>query len=469
MLFEKLKGLARIDGWTNVLTKWGDTTRDKRLSATPSSPTQWTRDQLEVLYRGDDIAGRIVGKLPEAAFRRGFEIESDDPAADEAITKRFDELKASNALVTALKWQRLYGGGAVVLASADLESATQPIGNSIKIVKLNAVAAPDIQVNEVDTNPASPTYGEPLNYLLPTTAGQLIIDASRVTAFQGIDCGTLQAYKFFGWKDSVFIRIAPRLRAYNRVIDAVEQIVEEFNLSVYKIKGLAEMLGSPDAALIAKRLETLDACKAILRAILIDADMEEFTKVSAPITGLTDLIGKVERALVAASGMPHTIVLGDSPSGLGATGESEQSTWYDQVAEYQLQTVEPGLRRVIDWICLEQGRDGYEYRIEWKPQAEETEAQKIEKRKAQSEIDSNYINASVLDPDEVAESRFGGSKYSFETTLSPIRQQEREAAEREPEQPPQPPVIVQQQQPQSPQEPPENAPDEAIGEQPERR
>jgi hypothetical protein len=58
-----------------------------------------------------------------------------------------------------------------------------------------------------------------------------------------------------------------------------------------------------------------------------------------------------------------------------------------------------------------------DWSIKFVPLWQPTEAEVIKMRKEQAETDERYINSNVLEPAEVAISRFGGDEYSVETTL----------------------------------------------------
>lgn len=61
----------RQDSWTNLATGLGDAIRDKRLVAKPHM-NLLRQQEAEILWRSDDMAARIVEKIPHDAMRRGF-------------------------------------------------------------------------------------------------------------------------------------------------------------------------------------------------------------------------------------------------------------------------------------------------------------------------------------------------------------------------------------------------------------
>jgi len=60
---------TRMDGFINRLTGLG-TGRDKRTHAEVDTAKRLTQEAVDNLYRGNDVAARIVDALPEDALRK---------------------------------------------------------------------------------------------------------------------------------------------------------------------------------------------------------------------------------------------------------------------------------------------------------------------------------------------------------------------------------------------------------------
>jgi len=83
----------------------------------------------------------------------------------------------------------------------------------------------------------------------------------------------------------------------------------------------------------------------------------------------------------------------------------------------------PVLRRVTDLVLL--GKDGptkgqlVPYTITCNPIAPPDLDKDIARREKQAKIDQVYYGMNALEASEIRQSRFGGSAYSYETTLNP--------------------------------------------------
>ncbi len=59
---------------------------------------------------------------------------------------------------------------------------------------------------------------------------------------------------------------------------------------------------------------------------------DSFTRVQTPLTNLSDILDRFATRLAAAADMPVTLLMGMSPAGLNATGESDRAFFYDRVS-----------------------------------------------------------------------------------------------------------------------------------------
>jgi hypothetical protein len=202
-----------------------------------------------------------------------------------------------------------------------------------------------------------------------------------------------------------------------------EIILDEFITSVLSIKGLVGMLASPEGGeTVKKRLELLDLSRHLIHAMMVDADGETYEKVTSTITGLPEMLDRFAQSLAAVLGWPVTVLMGRSPGGLNATGESDIRNWYDMLAAEQEDRVTPLVRRLLQFLGLQKDGDAAlkkfaDAKIIWKPLWQMTEQETANLRKVVAETDASYVQNGILDADEVAQSRFGGDRWSAETTL----------------------------------------------------
>ena len=119
--------------------------------------------------------------------------------------------------------------------------------------------------------------------------------------------------------------------------------------------------------------------------------------------------------LVAVSGIPHTVLLGESPgASLGATGGSQERDWHKTVSAYQESRLYDLIRQALNMITAVLKTDPVKF--VFKPLDAPDMKTIAETHKIQAEADSKYIADGVLLPEEVRNSRFNGG-FSTETEL----------------------------------------------------
>ena len=416
------------------------------MSACPTFLQMTERDQ-EDMYAADDLGKRIVGRLPDDMTREWFTLSSDElkPEQIEATMDLLDSMGARYKFREALEYARLYGGSGIIAGTRGFDNkAEDPIDlNNIQSVEFLTVLHrwelnPEVPING---DVMSMNFGRPDHYRLNLRTGseadaaraQQLVHWTRLMRFDG-DPLPRQIFRENNyWSASVFNRLQNALRNYQTSHDGVACIMQDFAQAVYKIKDLADIVSSKDGAeLLNNRLEAVDLCRSVLNAVLIGED-EEFERKTTTLTGIKEVMEIINNRLVAATDMPHTILLGEgTKAGLGDKGESEKRDWYDFVHAKQNEMLRWNLEYIIRLIFLsKQGPTGgvepanweLTFNNLWKPTLkEEKETQKI-----QSEIDEKYANLGVLGPDEIRESRYGQEKFSYETKIddSGVPQDER--------------------------------------------
>lgn len=442
----------RLDGFANLLTKLGLKSRDKRKDLAVTLATVfYDRDVLDELYAGEGLLARIIDLPPDEMTREWIELQvGDDDGADQAkaMLQALDDLDIQSKVNEGLKWGWLYGGAVMILGLDDGLDPSLPL-NEDNIRSLNWVTVLDrfsLRIHQRVTDPFARNYSDPEVYQLQggTEGAERIgdrIHASRVIRFPGAPTSLhRQRTRLEGWDDSVVTRIYEALTDFSQSWGGAAHLMTDMAQAVYKMDGLAQMLASDQEDLVLKRIEALDKARSVVRALLIDAEHEEFTREPTPLTGLPDVM---DRLLLRVSGevaIPITLLFGRSPAGENATGDADIRFFYDRIKSDQERKLRPRLGRIISLLWRAQngptgGREPEEWSLEFRPLWQLDEMQEAELRKRQAETDAMYLDRGVVDPSEIGISRFGGDRYSTETVLD---METREAARQLPDELPEP-------------------------------
>lgn len=406
----------RLDGWSNLVTSMG-TGRDKRMQ----NQVYWeyhSPEFFEQMYAGDELASRIVNVVPEEALRKGWEWNNVDKNIEEAIQDKCADLDLRGAVERAWKWGRAYGG-AVVYIVTDTTDPASPLEIGERVIGLRDLSRYDLRIltTDVETDFGSPNWGNPRIYYLVVQMGSQFkgypIHWTRMVRFDGYMVPRRTYIRNNYWHDSVLNRLYNSIRNYQTANDSVATMLQDFNVDVYKMKNLANLMAAGKESVVKARLEMMSYSKSIIRALLLDSDEEEYENAQRSVDGVAELLTKQANRLVAATDIPHTKLLGESPDGSNATGNSTTAQWHDHVQSEQENYLRPRLQQLIDCIFFDIPKLGFKFKSLYQL----TELEQADLRLKVAQADQIYLSTGVLDPSEVAESRFGGEEYSIETDL----------------------------------------------------
>jgi phage-related protein (TIGR01555 family) len=427
----KLEPIAKIlknraDGWASFLSGLGIKGRDKRVSA------DWFYEKLsevdvETLYASDDIAAKIIDLLPEDALREWIELKQLDQDLETEVMDKIEELGTRTHLEEAWKWARMYGGAGIYITIDDGLDPQDPVMEEriYDIKSLTVLSRYELIPYQINSNLDSPFFGQPEIYRLqtsqPTDFVERYIHHSRLLRFDGVILPRRLRIQNQWWGDSVFTRTLNAIRNYGLTHDSAVAALQDFSVGVFQIKNLADLISSGNEAIVKQRLELINYSKSVIKSMVLDTE-EKFEHQSKSLSGIPEVMKQANSRLVVASGMPHTKILGESPSGLGATGDSEVRDWYDYVKNQQKIVLRPQLSTLLRYIFLSKngptaGVIPEKWDLEFNPLWQMSDKEQADMQLVVAQKDQIYIQNQVLDPDEVSRSRFGGEKYSMDTQI----------------------------------------------------
>lgn len=427
---------ARQDGWVNVLTGLG-TSRDKRLGARfePSARLTNQKELLEDMYHGDDIVSTFIDLPAQESTREWIDVmvqgesEGYDVEIGSLIMQELEGIGARDAITNGLIWSRLYGGSVILLGVDDGGETTDPLDlNTIRSIDwMTVLDRFDVYVDSYYTDPTEPKYGLPKVYRIQSstysgdTPFGTLIHETRTIRFDGTRTSVRRRQENSGWAESVLSRTSDIIRDFQTASESIANLLQDFSQATFKIKGLAKALAADKDGLVIKRLQMLDIARSIVRAVPLDED-EEFERKGAGVQGMADLYDRQMMRVSAATRIPVTLLFGRSPAGMNSTGESDIRLFYDHVASMQEAVLRPRLEYLLTILLnasdgptrgVEPGSWGFEFN----PLFQEDAKEKAEARLSIARSDDIYLGHGVLTSEEVALSRFGGDKYSAETSL----------------------------------------------------
>lgn len=422
---------VRADGLQNVLIGMG-TARDKSQYTKTTATVFLTQEELENLY-GEWLPRRIVDIYADQATRKGFKVlfGGDGVRAEEVqgIEQVIEDLYILEHLNLAAKNARLYGGACLLLFIDDGRPAYMPVDkqNIQRIEEIECLdrwqIAPVInEENLYDYSKA--TYYQIISGDLINQPQLTYIHKDRILRFDGEWLPYRVRQRNYGWGLSCLQAVYDSFRHYWTGLNASATLLTEFDIFVHKVRGLAAMLAAGKESSIRDRLQVNDMSKSIYRGYAIDAEKEELEFISRNFGGIGEVLEKLRIDIIGASKIPHTVLFGESPSGLGSTGRSEERDFAKTLADYQSVHFKRPIKKLMELIMLSKegptkGELPDSWRIAFNPLFELNEREMADVRARVAAVDGRYIQLGVLSPKEVADARYGGSEWSMELTLDP--------------------------------------------------
>lgn len=414
-----------IDGWMNVLTGLGMAGRDKNASTCFRACLVFSPVELDEMYRADGLTRRIIDIIPSEMMRQGWELDG-DPEGE--IIGKLEELNAYSKLTHLIQWSRLYGGAIIVMGIADGRKLDEPVNiNNIQDVTWLHVFdrwSVQIQFDMMSDQLDDPNYGYPQFYQVQDirTGAIFLVHHSRILR---MDWSLLPPRDWSynnGWGDSAITSMYQELKNYGSAFANCGLIMQDFVNGILKMPGLSQTLATScgDKDLL-KRLDFANLSKGVAGMMVLDGE-ETYEKLSTNVSGLSELLDRFMLSISSVTGIPLTLLFGRAPAGLNATGDSDIRNFYDMVKQFQELKLKPLIEKLTFYLMKSKlgpfhGVEPKNWCIQFNPLWQNTEEQEAIMRRTVAETDAIYIDRGVLDPNEVAVSRFGGDRYSMNTII----------------------------------------------------
>jgi phage-related protein (TIGR01555 family) len=413
----------------------GVPTKDKSVATAVGSKAFLSEAELEALY-SHGVPRRYVDAIADEILRHRCTITlggDDDPRANDTISAFEEHLKVTqfhHALSEVVKLQRLYGGAGLVLLIDDGLPEEEPVDPArIRAVRgyvplsRHALIPEDFSITD---------YSKPSHYrittsqrLTPEQEGSYVnvrVHSTRVARFDGLYLPWNVRVRNTGWGQSVLQLIWEAYKRYESALAGLENMTSDADLFVHKIPGLFQRIASGNESDLRKRLEANNLSRSVYGGMVVDTeeDLQFLNRALANIANATDPFVK---DLQAATGWPASILMGDSPGGLGKEGRFEERVWSSLVEQWQEVYCRTPITEIFSYILASRegptrGRPPASWSAHFPSVFTATDEEKAALRLQIAQVDAQYIQLGVLNPLEVREARFGGTEYSIETTLN---------------------------------------------------
>ena len=187
---------------------------------------------------------------------------------------------------------------------------------------------------------------------------------------------------------------------WNRARVATSGILEKLNLLVFQTN-TEDLLSQPQGVqqLDAKML-ALSRYRDNDSVVVCDKAAEDIKNITLTISGVVDVVRQSLEFIAAINRTPAVKLLGISPSGFNATGESDIRNYYDHIMSKQ-ELLHDGILRILRAVQLSVlGEIDQSINFEFNPLGTEDETGDIESASSRVNMLATLLQANVISADE---------------------------------------------------------------------
>lgn len=344
--------------------------------------------ELDNIYNSDWLANKIINRPTQDMLRKGYYFSN---IAGKQLTRLNDELKrlkADTHLAQAISWARLYGKAYILLASHDNEDLSKPINTAKGLSYIKALSVKHLSptTEYLPASQAGGFFDRPKFYQIHNLQNTLgLVHHSRILTIE--------------WQDGVSVlqKVYDELLRFANVNNNVASLVHESKIDVIKTPDLATQIAT-NTDNVFKRFSLVSLMKSNNGMLVLDTE-EAYDSKSYGFGGLPELMREFAIQTAGACDIPYTILFGQSPAGMNATGEHDTANYYDTVASYQALYLKPLFDDLLAIVC---GYLGLNAKLNFNPlwQIDEKTLSEVEKNHA--ERHKIYLELGIITESQIA-------------------------------------------------------------------
>lgn len=284
---------------------------------------------LSESYVEHGIIQTLVDLPVDDAFRNGIEFKTDELTKEEKakIQEFLEDKNFIEHFKYALKWSRLFGGGALLLMSGEKDLSV-PL--NLEEMKDRDVEFIDVDLwelyygeydeNEQESNYSTTQFEKFLFYPDVYNYYDIKIHKSRVFRLEGRKAPSFVRPRLRGWGFSVLETIVRGFNQYLKGVNATFEMLDEVKVDVYSINNFAMSLMSPKGEqAVKRRIMLANQLKSFLNALVLDKnDSYESKGHSSSFSGLAEVMKEIRYQIASDLRMPLSKIFGIASSGFSS-------------------------------------------------------------------------------------------------------------------------------------------------------
>ena len=279
-------------------------------------------EQMKAIYRSG-LGSKIIRIKAGQAVNDTITFQSSQDS-------EYYKQKLEPAVKKAAKFMIGFGRGIIVIHSRG-DKLSDPLGKvDNTLAKVSVFSGDMVTAHSISLDLLDPRYLKPEAYIVRGTT----IHWTRVIDFTYVDPVEmdLPSYQYGGISEFELI--------YNQIINdgiverASPAIIEKASNFIYKIEGFKDALRQKKDTDLQEYIGATEDMRSIYGAVVIDTN-DDVSSINQQITNLADVDQITLRRLAMVTGIPLSVLVGESVKGLNATGDNETKIYQDMLRGIQ--------------------------------------------------------------------------------------------------------------------------------------
>ncbi|MFC6202585.1 anti-CBASS protein Acb1 family protein [Lactiplantibacillus nangangensis] len=406
-----------------------------------------SKTDLSELYKTNPLAKKIVDMPADDLTKSGWTLTINDASKQTAYNDALNALNPKKVFADEFRLARLYGDGYIAMGLEETGTkvdTTLPldISHLNNITYLNAFSSKIVQNSLICLNPWDSRYGQEEAIQISTrpnngafTLARSPEDADTQPIIEVFDASRYFHHSISRLEDdefgtSLLQTLNDAVKVGDSALWSVGQILFDYVFKVYKSQDAADLSAEQRAIVSAKANYQFHT-----NALAVIGNNEDLTKEATTVTGAADLLDFVWDYLSMGTGIPKTILKGQS-AGTVAGAQYDSMTYYGSIAATQENELRPQLETLIKYLMqcpsVAGGTDDPD-KLDWKltfnPMWQVDELTDAQARQYLAQSDVAYIQNGVIGPDEIAAMRFpkdnsGAAGPTLNNDAMPLNEQQ---------------------------------------------
>lgn len=322
------------------------------------SPFQQDKFTVD-LYFSDWAAKKIITIPVDDMLRDGWGYEGMTDEQSALLTTFEDSLNVLEKFKQAMRLERLIGGCVIFLGIADGAATPCQAVNYEALQKgclkfMNVIPRTRVTNTELDYDPLSPTYGEPLTYWV----NGIQVHRDRLILFKGDpllqtpDSSIMpsQWIRNDGFGVSILMSMIDDITRATGSRQAAYQLVQRASVFLFQADTL-DLEATKDGKAALKKMQDIVNQINLFRGAVVDrqpGDSDPITTISPSFGSVPELVMTFLQVLAAAADIPGSRFFSQAPGGLNAgDGGTSLENYYGGLESKQKQDMRP---KLLKWL-----------------------------------------------------------------------------------------------------------------------